>query len=116
MNRDPNIARVESVADALGELRDDVVFVGGCAAGLLINATTAAPPRVTYDVDVIVEVASIVDYYAIERRLEKHGFRRDSSEGAPICRWRLRDLEVDVMPTDARVFSRTRRSTGERIW
>ena len=29
--RDPNIERIELVALALGPLRDDLVFVGGCA-------------------------------------------------------------------------------------
>jgi len=34
-----------------GDLRAELVLVGGCAASLLINAPTAPPPRVTYDVD-----------------------------------------------------------------
>lgn len=33
--RDPNIRQVEVVAQALNELCDELVFVGGCAAGLL---------------------------------------------------------------------------------
>jgi hypothetical protein len=50
---DPNVARVEIVAAALGELCDDVVLVGGCAASLLIDAPSAPPPRVTTDVDLM---------------------------------------------------------------
>lgn len=40
--QDPNVAKVELIARALGPLREQVVFVGGCAAGLLITDPTAA--------------------------------------------------------------------------
>ena len=50
---DPNVASVELVAAALGELCEEVVLVGGCAASLLIDAPSAPPPRVTTDVDLI---------------------------------------------------------------
>ena len=51
--QDLNIVRVELVAAALGDVCDELVFVGGCAASLLIDAPSASPARVTYDVDVI---------------------------------------------------------------
>lgn len=34
---DPNYEYLLLIADALGELRNDVVFVGGCTAGLLLT-------------------------------------------------------------------------------
>ena len=96
---DPNVQRVEAVAAALGDLREDLVLVGGCAVGLLIDAPTAPPARVTFDVDLIAEVAGLPGYHALERRFEKHGFRHDVSAGAPICRWRIGEIMVDLMPT-----------------
>ena len=48
---DPNVQRVELVAAALDDLCAELVLVGGCAASLLIDAPTAPPQRVTYDVD-----------------------------------------------------------------
>ena len=48
---DPNLERVELVATALGPLRDELVFVGGCAAGLLMSDPGATPIRATIDVD-----------------------------------------------------------------
>ena len=101
---DPNVARVEIVAAALGDLCEQLVFVGGCAASLLIDTPSAPPIRVTYDVDVIAEVAALSGYYALEKRFAECGFARDMSEGAPICRWRVRDVEVDLMPTDERIL------------
>ena len=49
--QDPNLAKVELIAHVLGPLRDELVLVGGCAAGLLMTDPGAAPARVTYDVD-----------------------------------------------------------------
>jgi hypothetical protein len=82
---DPNIQRVELVASALGELRDQLVLVGGCAVSLLIDSATAPPPRVTYDVDLIAEVAALRDCHALEKAFAQRGFTRDMSLEAPIC-------------------------------
>jgi predicted nucleotidyltransferase len=101
---DPNVLRVEVVAEALGDLCDELVLVGGCAASLLIDAPSASPARVTYDVDVISEVAALHGYHALERKFTGRGFSRDISAGAPICRWRVRDIEVDLMPTDETIL------------
>ena len=105
---DPNVQRVELVAAALGDLCADLVLVGGCAASLLIDAPTAAPPRVTYDVDLLLELTLLGDYYAMEKRFAQRGFARDMSPDAPICRWRLGAgagaVAVDLMPTDEAVL------------
>lgn len=102
--QNPNVQLVEVVAQALGELCDELVFVGGCAAGLLCTSPNAPPPRVTYDVDVIAEVAALPAYHALEKRFAARGFRRDISQDAPICRWRIGEVMVDLMPTDERVL------------
>lgn len=102
--RDPNVAKLQSVANALGPLRDQVVFVGGCAVGLLITDEAAAPVRATLDVDLVVSVSVLSAYHGFEKELSKLGFKRDMSAGAPICRWRFRGLEVDVMPTDSGIL------------
>jgi predicted nucleotidyltransferase len=101
---DPNVQRVELVATALGELRDQLVLVGGCAVSLLIDSATAPPPRVTYDVDLIAEVAALRDYHALERAFSKRGFARDLSPEAPICRWTVGSVKVDLMPTSETVL------------
>jgi predicted nucleotidyltransferase len=102
--RDLNVQLVEVVAQALGDLREELVFVGGCAAGLLCTSPNAAPPRVTYDVDVVAEVAALRAYHALEKRFAAHGFSRDISQDALICRWRIGDVKVDLMPTDEKIF------------
>ena len=96
---DPNVHRIEVVARALGDLRDELVLVGGCAVGLLIDSPTAPPPRVTYDVDLIAEAAAIHAYHALEESLAARGFVRDRSADAPICRWVIGAVKLDLVPT-----------------
>jgi predicted nucleotidyltransferase len=101
---DPNIDKVELIAHALGGLRERLVLVGGCAIGLLFTDPAAAPARVTYDVDLLAEVAALPGYHQLEQEFSRLGFKRDMSADAPICRWRLGDLEVDLMPTESSIL------------
>lgn len=101
---DPNVLLVERVVAALGELREELVLVGGCAASLLIEAPTAAPARVTYDVDLLAEVVALKEYHVLEHRLAARGFARDASTEAPVCRWTLGAVKVDLMPVDESVL------------
>lgn len=115
MAGDPNVQNVELVAAALGDLCDELVLVGGCAASLLIDAPTAPPPRVTYDVDLIAVVAALRHYHVLEKRFAERGFTRDTSPDAPICRWRVGGIEVDLMPTDESVLGFSNRWYPEAV-
>jgi hypothetical protein len=59
-------------------------FVGGAVVCVLVDDPTLTEIRPTKDVDVIVEILTRVDYYALEERLRAAGFQHDISEGAPI--------------------------------
>jgi len=100
----PNLTIVELAATRLEPLLGDVVFLGGCATGLLLTDAAAPPVRQTIDVDVIIEVMSLGGYYRLAERLRKLGFREDQSDDAPICRWVTEGLILDVMPTNAEVL------------
>jgi predicted nucleotidyltransferase len=97
--RNPNLRILEMVVEHLGPLADDMAFMGGCATGLLLTDVAAPPIRVTQDVDVITEVASLGDYQRLSGQLRKRGFKEDQSPDAPICRWVAADVVLDVMPT-----------------
>ncbi len=99
-NRDVNKRLIIHVAQRFGDLKERVVFAGGCAAGLFISDPAMPDVRATQDVDVIVEVASRMDYYRLEEELREKGFKQDIREGAPVCRWLVDGIIVDVMPTD----------------
>jgi hypothetical protein len=92
------------MAARLQPLLPEIVFVGGCTTGLLITDPAASPVRATDDVDVIIEVASYAEYARFSKRLRSLGFYEDSSEGAPICRWRIDHMKLDLMPTDETIL------------
>lgn len=114
MNKDdPNVARVELVARALGEAWQEFVLVGGCAAGLLITDQARPPVRATIDVDLAVEVATKADYYNnVHDQLVRLGFKET---GDVVCRWRCGELIVDVMPTEQNILGFANRWYGPAV-
>lgn len=105
MRRPPlQIAVLRSVAEALGDLRESMVFVGGAAVPLLITDEASAEDRPTDDVDVVVEITTLVEYYKLGDRLRSRGFKEDSTQNAPICRWIHGGQKVDVMPVNGDVL------------
>lgn len=78
---------------------DEVVFVGGCATGLLLTQVRPDRIRITEDVDIIAQALTARDYHAIEDKVRARGFSNDMRPGAPICRWVYGAVTVDVMPT-----------------
>ena len=100
----PNLLILEMAVGALDSLADDMVFLGGCATGLLITDTAAPVIRATKDVDVITEVASLVDYHRLSGQLRGLGFTEDQSKDAPICRWLGHGVILDVMPTEEKIL------------
>lgn len=97
---DPNVALLEVVAEHLGDdLRDELVFVGGAVAGLLITDPAMPTIRSTEDVDLICRAVVLTDYHRVEMALRARGFVQDMRPDAPICRWRVGSVIVDVMPS-----------------
>ncbi|CCF68050.1 hypothetical protein N5947_08620 [Xanthomonas citri pv. punicae] len=54
------------IADALGELCDQVVFLGGAVVGLLVSDPLAESVRATYDVD-----ADVFDTYPVSWKRQR---------------------------------------------
>lgn len=98
---DPNLPYLILIAEAVGEMREELVFVGGCAAGLLLTDPAAEAVRATKDVDAIVEAATLVQFYQVENKLSARGFVRDA-DSSVICRWKHRDTGTlfDLMPIE----------------
>ncbi|MFO7541808.1 MAG: hypothetical protein R6W97_03215 [Thiobacillus sp.] len=96
---DPNLPILTLIAKSLGDLCESLVFVGGCATGLLLTTPRAQAIRATQDVDVVVHAISTADYHAMEKAVEARGFKHDLSPEAPICRWVLHGIALDMMPS-----------------
>ena len=101
---DEMTAAIAELDERLKNVSFDFAFLGGSVLSLLINDPSVDSVRVTKDVDIIVDVRTRKDFHAEERELEALGFRHDTREGAPICRWLVGDLAVDVLPVREEVL------------
>jgi predicted nucleotidyltransferase len=100
-----NLKMVREVATAFGDLREEVVFVGGAIVDFLITDPASPEVRASMDVDVIIELASQMDYHALRGPLNSLGFKEDNSGNPPlICRWNINGIIVDIMPTDEKIL------------
>ena len=101
---DPNLELLRAMAMALGPLRERLVFVGGCATGLLLTIPAAADVRPTEDVDAIIEVASLAGYHAMQPLLAERGFKQTMADNTPPFRWFWNRMQLDLVPVDERVL------------
>ena len=102
---DQNISRIKVVHSVLGELADQVVFVGGATVSLYADRP-AGETRPTDDVDVLVELLNYKDYSALGKKLRAKGFLNDMESGI-ICRYKVKGIIVDIMPTEGNILGFT---------
>jgi predicted nucleotidyltransferase len=95
---DANTELLARMAEALGDLREQLVFVGGCATSLHVTDPAAAPVRPTQDVDAIVAITSLREYQRLGEALRARGFTQTLAEGEPPYRWSHAGMKLDVMP------------------
>ena len=69
---------LRQVAEALGDLREQVVFVGGAVAGLLVTDLLADSVRATRDVDAVVNSSRAL-FHRIEAAVAERGFMGTSA-------------------------------------
>lgn len=103
MSHRRNITRIKAVSNALVKLETPVVFAGGAAVSLYVDASFREEVRPTDDVDVVIEIATYKNYEAVEERLRSLGFANDMTSKI-ICRYQYRGIIVDIMPTDESIL------------
>ncbi len=91
---------IKTIANALGELNQKVVYVGGAVVSLYIDDTAAEDIRPTKDIDITLEIASLGELEALREDLSKKGFKQSHDDNV-ICRFRFEDIKIDVMATKA---------------
>jgi predicted nucleotidyltransferase len=101
---DPNLALLMGMAQAMGPMCEQVVFVGGCATGLLIDNTSLMDVRPTEDVDAIVEVASLAGYHQLADQLALRGFKQTMTDNTPPFRWFWNRMQLDLVPLDEKIL------------
>lgn len=100
----PNLAMLIAMAQAMGPLCEQVVFVGGCATGLLVDDVELTDVRPTEDVDAIVDVASLVAYHRMADQLMERGFKQTMADNTPPFRWFWNRMQLDLVPLDEKVL------------
>jgi len=103
MNRS-HIVGIQIVAQGLGDLVNEVVFVGGAVVELYATGPAAEEARISDDIDCVIEIGSRKEYRKLEQLLEAKGFQHDTTSGAPVCRWLYNQILVDVMPTNDEIL------------
>ncbi|RYE14784.1 MAG: hypothetical protein EOP45_19180, partial [Sphingobacteriaceae bacterium] len=105
MSHRENLLRIKAVYNALEELSDDVVFVGGATVSLYADRL-GEEVRPTDDVDILIELVNYKGYAAVEEKLRQKGFVNDWESGV-ICRYKVQGIVVDVMPTSDEILGFT---------
>lgn len=98
MSHHTNIVRIIGVYNALEELKDSVVFVGGATVSLYADKPEQADVRVTDDIDVLIEIGTYSEYATLQEKLMLLKFELDT-DSKIICRYKYQGLIVDIMPT-----------------
>jgi hypothetical protein len=98
-----NLSMLEFVAAKLGNICNEVVFLGGCTTAIFITDLGAPDVRYTLDVDCIVNVISLSQYYELENKLQKQGFKK-SIANSILCRWNYNEIILDVMPSEPTIL------------
>ncbi|GAA4339803.1 nucleotidyl transferase AbiEii/AbiGii toxin family protein [Flaviaesturariibacter amylovorans] len=111
MSHQNNVARIRAVYNALGDLAQEVVFVGGATVSLYADRETTEV-RETDDVDILVELYTRSQYAAVEERLRAKGFQPDMTSGV-ICRYVVQGITVDVMPIEESILGFSNRWYAE---
>lgn len=89
---------IQKVAKALGDLNNQVIYVGGATVSLYCDDSAAEDIRPTKDIDIGLKIASLAHLEEIRQELVKRGFKQ-TAELDVICRFKLNDILVDVMAT-----------------
>ncbi|MCP4458313.1 MAG: hypothetical protein GY816_09875, partial [Cytophagales bacterium] len=92
-----NLKVVRWVADALGDLRKEMLFIGGAVSSLYADDPAASKPRPTKDIDVSVQVGSYAQMNRLSNSLAKLGFQ-PAPESSVIYRYKLKEVLVDFIP------------------
>ncbi len=95
-NRTINIAVVAEIAEALQDIKNDMVFVGGAVVSLYADDPAADEIRPTKDIDITLNIVNLTHWQQAQEKLGSLGFYPDPF-GHAICSYKYKDIPVDIM-------------------
>ena len=96
-NQSINLKVVEKVASALGELNNEVIYVGGAVVSLYVTDQGAEQPRPTKDIDISVQISSYSQMDILREKLANKKIYPASSEMV-MYRYSYEDILIDFIP------------------
>ncbi len=100
----PSVKKLIKAHRVLKKLDQQVTYVGGAVIPLYIKDPAAEKPRTTLDVDTVVKTTTYGEYVKTENKLRSIGLKQSRDPGDPVCRWKYKDLKIDVMPAKGEFF------------
>ena len=117
-NRAINIAVVAEVAEALQDLKEHIVFVGGAVVSLYADDSAVDEIRPTLDVDLTMNIINLRHWQEVQEKLATLGFYPDPY-GHAICSFKYKDIPIDIMAIEDSPFGpaiRWYRIGFENLW
>ena len=96
-NQTINLKVIEKVALTLGELNDQVIYVGGAVVVLYVTDEGAEQPRPTKDIDISVQISTYSQMDILRERLASKKIYPASSEKV-MYRYSYEDILIDFIP------------------
>ncbi len=96
-NQTINLKVVEKVANGLGDLNNEVLYIGGAVVGLYVTDVGAEQPRPTKDVDITVQVSSYSEMEKLREDLATKGIYPASGETI-MYRYTFDGILIDFIP------------------
>jgi predicted nucleotidyltransferase len=97
INTNVNLQVVEKIAKALGDLTNEVLFIGGAVVSLYATDPAADQVRPTKDIDISVQIGSYLEMNKLSVRLATKGFY-PAPEGTILYRYKFEDVLIDFIP------------------
>jgi predicted nucleotidyltransferase len=101
-----NLEVVASVARALGDLNNEVVYIGGAVISIYAIEPGADLPRVTEDIDVCVQVSTFAQMEELREQLAIRNIYPDP-QGTHLYRYNYQGIAIDFIPFEETAFGPT---------
>lgn len=101
-----NLKTVAKVASSLGDINEEVVYVGGAVISLYVERSAAEEPRPTMDVDLSVQISTYAEMDALRERLAKKGIY-PASDQEVLYRFHLESILIDFIPWESSALGPT---------
>ena len=87
------------MAEALQDIKQEMVFVGGAVISLYTDDPAADEIRPTQDVDVTLNIVNLSHWEQVQGELAQLGFHPDPFRHA-ICSYKYKDIPVDIISAE----------------